>query len=51
LAVMSWRNVYVHGPRGRVTQQIGPEHLALDDNATDDSRRPGKLAHTCHLCL
>ena len=45
--VVSGRNVYIDGARGRITEHVGLERGALDGDAAEGSRRPGKLAHIC----
>ena len=50
--VVAGRNVDIDVARGWITEHVGLERGALDGDAAQGSRRPGKLAHTCSsLCF
>ena len=45
--IVPGRDIHIDVTRRRVTEHVGLEHRALDDNAADGSRRPDKLTHMC----
>ena len=49
--VLTGRNVYSDVTRRRVAEHVGLEHRAVDGDAADGSRWPGKLAHICSSLL